>query len=334
MGNSPLFDQLGGPRRTSWPSVGLSAIIHVCAVAAIALAPLPQDDAVVAAPREVSSVRLFLPRLYPAPQPVSVSKTVAPARPQTPSSHFVPKPAVRRHAPTVSMPRTDALVASIPTPLPIPKRELPTSISASSLGSSKAVAPAPKGPVREVKTGGFGDPYGAPASADARAGLTVARLGSFDLPRGPGNGGTPRGTAIAVGGFGSGAAGSGTGSGPGGAGGVVHSAGFGDYDPRPASPPEVRAPAPPTTTPVQILSKPKPAYSEVARAKRLEGEVTLEVLFEANGEIRVLRLLQGLGWGLDQNAESAAARIRFRPGTRNGQPVDMKGIVHIVFELL
>ena len=333
MGDSPLFGQPGQPRQTPWSGVGLSLTIHLCAIAAIALAPLPQDDAIVTAPRKISTVRLFVPRLYLAP-PVRVAKTASPARLRTPSRRFVPKPAVRRHAPTVPMPPSDALVARIPAPLPILKRDLPASIPALKPGWNKAAAPAPKGPVREVRTGGFGDPNGLPASAGARRGLTVARLGSFDLPQGAGSGGAPRGTGVAVGGFGSGTTASGTGTGPGGAGGGVRPTGFEGYGLRPAPPPEVRAPAPPQATPVEILSKPKPAYSDVARAKRLEGEVTLEVLFEANGEIRVLRLLQGLGSGLDQNAESAAVRIRFRPGTRDGHPVDMKGVVHIVFQLL
>jgi hypothetical protein len=47
----------------------------------------------------------------------------------------------------------------------------------------------------------------------------------------------------------------------------------------------------------------------------------------------VIRLVRGLGYGLDENARDAASRIRFHPGTRNGAPVDMTGTVHIVFEL-
>jgi TonB family protein len=88
-----------------------------------------------------------------------------------------------------------------------------------------------------------------------------------------------------------------------------------------------------STTPVEILSKPKPAYTDEARAQKIEGEVLLEMQFSASGEARVLRLVRGIGHGLDETALSAARGIRFRPATRDGGPVDSAAIVHIVFQL-
>jgi TonB family protein len=86
-------------------------------------------------------------------------------------------------------------------------------------------------------------------------------------------------------------------------------------------------------TPVEILSKPKPAYTEEARVKKVEGEVLLEMQFSASGEARVLRLVRGLGYGLNETALAAAQGIRFRPATRDGGAVDSAAIVHIVFQL-
>jgi TonB family protein len=190
--------------------------------------------------------------------------------------------------------------------------------------------------------GGFGDPNGIKPAQATNTGPMLAKLGSFDRPQGAGNGGAngngaiANGSAVKVGGFGSAATGNGSaGNGPGGNGtGLVRNAGFSDMDKPVIASPSTARPAAPSTTPVEILSKPKPAYTDMARAKKLEGEVKLEVLFAANGEIRVLRVVQGLGSGLDENAEVAAARIRFRPSTLDGRPVDTKGIVHIVFQLL
>lgn len=88
-----------------------------------------------------------------------------------------------------------------------------------------------------------------------------------------------------------------------------------------------------STTPVEILSKPKPAYTDEARTKKIEGEVLLEMQFSASGEARVLRLVRGLGYGLDETALTAARGIRFRPATRAGGPVDSAAIVHIIFQL-
>ena len=113
-------------------------------------------------------------------------------------------------------------------------------------------------------------------------------------------------------------------------------AGFGDATIGPvktstAAPGSPPPPAP--TRPVEILSKPRPAYSEEARRQRIEGEVLVEVLFTAAGEARVIRLVRGLGRGLDENALAAAQSIRFRPAERAGTPVDSTAVIHIVFQL-
>jgi TonB family protein len=87
------------------------------------------------------------------------------------------------------------------------------------------------------------------------------------------------------------------------------------------------------TLPVEILSKPRPLYTEEARRSRIEGEVLLEVLFAASGPARIVRVVRSLGHGLDETAMAAARDIRFRPAQRDGQPVDSSAVVHIVFQL-
>jgi TonB family protein len=83
----------------------------------------------------------------------------------------------------------------------------------------------------------------------------------------------------------------------------------------------------------EILLKPRPAYTEEARTLRIEGEVLLEVLFSASGEARVLRMIRGLGHGLDENAMAAARAIQFRPAKRGDTAADSTAVVHIVFQL-
>lgn len=87
------------------------------------------------------------------------------------------------------------------------------------------------------------------------------------------------------------------------------------------------------STPVEIISKPRPAYTDAARAQKLEGEVLLEMQFCASGEARLVRVVRGLGHGLDENAVAAASSIRFRPALRDGAAVDSTAVVHIVFQL-
>jgi TonB family protein len=83
----------------------------------------------------------------------------------------------------------------------------------------------------------------------------------------------------------------------------------------------------------EILEKPRPSYTEEARRLNIEGEVVIEVLFQSAGQAKVLRIVQGLGHGLDESAMAAARQIRFRPAQRGGVPVDSSALVHIVFQL-
>jgi TonB family protein len=84
---------------------------------------------------------------------------------------------------------------------------------------------------------------------------------------------------------------------------------------------------------VEILSKPRPAYTDEARQLKVEGEVLVEVMFTAGGQLQVRRVVRGLGHGLDESALRAAQQIRFRPAQRDGAPYDSLALVHIVFEL-
>ena len=84
---------------------------------------------------------------------------------------------------------------------------------------------------------------------------------------------------------------------------------------------------------MEILYKPKPAYTQEARQIHLEGEVLVRVTFGATGDLHVQEVVRGLGHGLDEAALRAARQIRFRPAQRNGAPYDSTALVHIVFEL-
>ena len=92
-------------------------------------------------------------------------------------------------------------------------------------------------------------------------------------------------------------------------------------------------PTPAKLVPAEIVSKPTPVYTEEARKLRIEGEVLLEVVFESSGRLRIVRLVRGLGYGLDEAATRAAEQIRFKPALRDGQPADSTAVLHIVFQL-
>jgi TonB family protein len=185
----------------------------------------------------------------------------------------------------------------------------------------------------KVQTGGFGDPNGVPANAHGSGKANIAAVGAFDLPAGSGYGnGTggasgARGT-VASAGFGNGVAVQGRN--PVQAQARVQTTGFVNE----AAPTERHLKTvSDNSVPVSIQSKPTPVYTAEARQLRVEGEVLLNVVFMANGQIRILNVIHGLGHGLDEAAQRAAQGLKFSPAMRDGRPVDSNTTLRIVFQL-
>ena len=89
----------------------------------------------------------------------------------------------------------------------------------------------------------------------------------------------------------------------------------------------------PVFTDLEVLSKPSVQYTSEAKQLRVQGDVVLKVTFTANGQVVVQGVVHGLGHGLDEEARRVAQLIRFRPATRNGQPVDKTTNITISFQL-
>ena len=220
-----------------------------------------------------------------------------------------------------------------PAAVPIPKQ--PKIVRTGLIEGSSAPATL-KMPVQKVQTGGFGDPNGVAGSSKSDAKLTIARVGDFDLPggsaKGNGTGGSRGATGtVASAGFGNGVA-TGTG-GPGNRGNGVRTGNFGDATAVAASNGPRRNAEDNAHTAVEIISKPNPIYTAEARRRHVEGDVLLEVDFSASGQIRVRRVVRGLGYGLDDAAVQAAERIRFKPAQRDGRSLDTTAMLHITFQL-
>ena len=156
----------------------------------------------------------------------------------------------------------------------------------------------------KVQTGGFGDPNGIAGPGNPNRRGNINQAGSPGLPGGPGYG---NGTGGAQGLRGT-VASDGSGRGRGGA----------------AS----------ASATVVILYKPNPLYSAEGRERKVQGDVVLEVIFLASGQLKVIRVESGLGFGMDDEAIRAAQRIRFTPAMRDGKPVDFPARVRIEFRLV
>lgn len=271
-------------------------------------------------------------KIQPTPMPQPQEARIIPPPPTR-----LPKPVRVEEAKVMAppAPKFDAPRLDLP-PGPKPARPIHVN-NFGSTGSSATPTLANKN-ANQVQTGGFGDPNGVPASGNQTGKVAIAKLGSFDLPEGSGMGngtGGGRGAkgTVASAGFGNGTAiQGGGGRGTGGSGRVVQTA-FGA--PQPAEPSTTHKAVAEDSgfTPFTILSKPKPNYTEEGRKRHIEGEVQLDVVFMANGQIKVLGVTRGLGYGLDEAAIQAAEKIQFVPAKRGGQPVDYQAKLRILFQL-
>jgi TonB family protein len=242
----------------------------------------------------------------------------------------------KRTPDVISAPKVSAPIPEFAAVRDIPVPKAPRLVLTNVFGSSATPTLPANTPASKVQTGGFGDPNGLKPDPNARGGkLVTAATGSFDLPTGPaqGNGtGGAKGArgALVSAGFGSGVAIQGN-TAPRG---QIQQAGFGDaHQATPERPKSKVVTSAADTTPVNILSKPKPQYTDEARKQKVEGEVLLEVVFGANGRLEVKSILKGLGHGLDEAAVRAAQQIRYTPAKRDGQAVDSEARLHIVFQL-
>ena len=83
-----------------------------------------------------------------------------------------------------------------------------------------------------------------------------------------------------------------------------------------------------------LVYKPEPVYTEEAKAMHLEGNVSVRILVTPEGTVQVLGIEHGLGHGLDQAAETAAAGTRFKPALDvSGNPVPWQGVVVVKFQM-
>ena len=85
--------------------------------------------------------------------------------------------------------------------------------------------------------------------------------------------------------------------------------------------------------PPRLLKEVRADYTEEARRQGLKGEVVLEIVVRRDGSVGDVRILQGLGGGLNTQAVDAVRQWRFSPASRRGEPVDVIVEVAVEFRL-
>lgn len=352
MATEPIEFQLGllPEKKWNWKSFAASYGLVVCLLLFLILIGLVVPDSLqlrnnyyvteiiplpAMRPEPAPVVKKLPPRKLLPPAPVEMAKMEAPKL-IVPKEIRAPKPVLQEpEAPKV------ALNNFTPAVLKTTGGARPVLIHTGDFQGS-SVAPTVNAPINKVQTGGFGDPNGLKPSDNSKPNgkLVASVAGGFDMPIGPGYGNGSGGAkgikgTVASADFGNGIAtpgkGDGRSAGRGNAG--VQTAGFGSQEIAQNTPHVPKVDVGPPTTAVEITFKPNPVYTNEARSLKLEGEVLLEVMFAANGQLQVNRVVRGLGHGLDEAAVAAANKMRFKPAMRSGQPLDSTAIVHVVFQL-
>jgi TonB family protein len=82
------------------------------------------------------------------------------------------------------------------------------------------------------------------------------------------------------------------------------------------------------------VKKVDPAYPANMVHDRIEGVVVLYAVIRVDGTVGEVKVLEGFNDRLDENARLALQQWRFRPGTRNGVPVDIEAVVRVPFRVV
>ena len=326
----------------------VSVALHAAVAAALLfLAPPAVLRSVVFVPRE--TLLVAPPGATPAP-----ARRATPRPPPLQSIRrearlFAPPPAAPARAarPDLQAPAIQVPEAAVPLPLlPTPAAPAPPAVAAHVFAGAAVPILPPVTVARPVRSAGFDQGAALPLPSAAK-GNPVAASGFEQAAASPQ---ARRASSLQMGSFGQAGAVSG---GVRAARGRIGGAGF--DQPAAAAPATTRPPAvrktafdegPPAAapaaaggvpprarvSPVEILDKPKPAYPEEARLRRVKGTVLLDVVFTAGGQVRVLGVVRGLGYGLDEAAAEAARKIAFKPAVEGGHPVDQRATLHVVFE--
>ena len=286
----------------------LSVVLHAIAAVVVVVVPIRAFEKPSAPKR--STMVFILPATVKLPS----APVVAPRLPAPPA----PPPPMRELA-RAEVPKLLPVAPMVAKPVEPPPAPLVPAASAFERAIEKPVIQRPP------ETGLFERTNGARTSQTAAA-VTTGGFGSAAAsPRGAANG--PG--AVTTGGF------SNEAPAPRGAANKVVEVQTAGFDLRASAPAQPSAAVLTKTIdrPVEIVFKPTPEYTDDARSARIEGTVSLELEVTAAGDVRVLRVVRGLGHGLDEAAQRAALRIRFKPAQSDGGAVDSRATVHITFRL-
>lgn len=83
--------------------------------------------------------------------------------------------------------------------------------------------------------------------------------------------------------------------------------------------------------PPQFLSRVKPVYTVEAEQADITATVEVMVVFRSNGEIGGIETTRWAGFGLDESAAAAIRQLKFKPATRDDNPINIRAMIRYNF---
>jgi protein TonB len=208
-----------------------------------------------------------------------------------------------------------ATMITVPSPPPPPLKLPPKTLTSGGGGGQHDLTPVEKGRIPPPKIQSKIDPkINIPVTVDIPKDVHMnSNLPNFGNPNSPivGTGSMGNGKGAGIGN------GSGNGVGPGEGGGT----GGG-----------VKRPGGGVSNPV-VLFAPEPEFSEEARKAKVAGNVLVYLQVDTNGHPIHVRVIRGIGMGLDEKAVEAVRQYRFKPAMEDGHPVTVEMNVEVNFQI-
>jgi protein TonB len=82
-----------------------------------------------------------------------------------------------------------------------------------------------------------------------------------------------------------------------------------------------------------VLFAPQAEFSEEARKAKVSGNVLVDFQVDEQGHPTHVRVLRGIGLGLDEKAVESVRQYRFKPAMENGKPVVVEMQVEVNFQI-
>ena len=83
----------------------------------------------------------------------------------------------------------------------------------------------------------------------------------------------------------------------------------------------------------QVIHSAEPEFTDDARRTNYQGNVSVQLIVDSEGNPQNVRLVSHLGMGLDEKAIEAVRQYRFRPAMYQGHPVSVQILIDVDFHL-